>query len=216
MPEGTDPTLSGLRRAGAVWLPDVLGVRCGSRSAATGPAPSSPPRHPPGTAWGEPREATPPPPPPPPGNWGGNVHGSAQGDTEFIGIVRDFQVRQEQWGESGGEEIWNFRVERYDANGNALQQIPVEMRGLSFSGSVSNGDQVRLRGRWRDRTLRAEELENLTTHARVRAKAYRGLRILAGVLIAIIGLAVLIGIVSLAISGCNDPGGPPPDWPTGP
>ncbi len=189
---------------------------CGAAAGQPPLAPSSPPQHPPRTAWGEPGEATPPPAPPPPGNWGGNVYGSTQGDTEFVGIVRDFQVRQEQWAERGGEEIWNFRVERYDANGNALQQIPVEMRGLSFSGSVSNGDQVRIRGRWRDRTLRVDELDNLTTHAHVRTKSYRGLRILAGVIIAIIGVGILLAAVSIAISACNDPGGPPPGWPTGP
>ncbi|MBW5425936.1 hypothetical protein GKQ77_30985 [Streptomyces sp. BG9H] len=89
----------------------------------------------------------------------------------------------------------------------------MEMRGFSFSGSVSNGDEVRLHGRWRDGTLRADELTNLTTHARVRAKAYRSLRVLAIVLAVLVGLFVIGMFVSVGISACTDTGGPPPGWP---
>ncbi len=138
------------------------------------------------------------------------------GRDHFTGVVRDFQARREQWGNGGEEEIWHFRIERHDASGNALKLIPVEMRGLSFSGSVSNGDEVRLHGRWRDGTLRADELTNLTTHARVRAKAYRSLRVLAVVLAVLIGLFVIGMFVSVGISACTDTGGPPPGWPTEP
>jgi hypothetical protein len=131
-------------------------------------------------------------------------------------VVNDFRTHREQWGNGGSEEVWNFRLTRHDADGNALQPIPVEMRALSFSGSVSKGDQVRISGRWRDGTLRADELKNLTTHARVHNKTYRGQLIVARVLIALIALAVIIGIVSLVISGLSDSGGPPSDWPPEP
>ncbi|MFI7358258.1 hypothetical protein ACIBTP_30590 [Streptomyces avidinii] len=113
--------------------------------------------------------------------------------------------------------MWHFRLERHDADGNALQPIPVEMRSaVSFSGSVSNGDKVQLSARWRDGTLRPNELRNLTTHARVHNKAYRGARIAAGMIIGLIALGILIGIVFLVISGVSDPGVTPPDWRTPP
>ncbi|MFD4246742.1 zinc ribbon domain-containing protein [Streptomyces sp. NPDC058525] len=136
---------------------------------------------------------------------------------EYTGEVTAFRSQREQWGNSGSEEVWHFRLTRHDADGNALQPVPVEMRALSFSGSVSNGDQVRISGRWRDGTLRADELRNLTTHARVHNKAYRGQLTVARVLVVLIALAVLIGIASIVISGISGGGGgPPPDWPPEP
>lgn len=134
-------------------------------------------------------------------------------ETEFMGVVRGFTSRQEPWGE-GHRDIWQFRVERFDADGNKLVPIPVEMRGLSYRGSVSNGDEVRVHGRWRDGTLQVENVTNLSTSAQVRAKSYKGLQTLATVFVIIIGLIVVGGIVSLVISGCHDTGGPPPGWPT--
>ncbi|MGW6838824.1 hypothetical protein ACWGCI_36220 [Streptomyces sp. NPDC054949] len=127
-------------------------------------------------------------------------------------MVHDFRTQREQWGSGGGEEVWHFRLTRHDAAGNALQPIPVEMRGLSFSGSVSNGDEVRLSGRWRDGTLSTNEFRNLTTHARVHNKTYRGQLIVARVFFALVALAILITIVSLVISGLSDSGGSPTDW----
>ncbi|MFI8105471.1 hypothetical protein [Streptomyces sp. NPDC086023] len=130
--------------------------------------------------------------------------------------MNGFRTQREQWGNGGSEEVWHFRLARHDADGNALRPIPVEMRALSFSGSVSNGDQVQVAGRWKDGTLRADELQNLTTQARVHNKAYRGQMMAARVIIALIAVGILIGIVSLVISAMSDPGGPPPDWPPEP
>jgi hypothetical protein len=67
--------------------------------------------------------------------------------------------------------VLDFRIERHDASGNRLAPVPVRMRGLSFSGSVNNGDEIRVKnGKWRDGTLRVTDLENLATGATVRAK----------------------------------------------
>ncbi|MET9852150.1 hypothetical protein ABZY57_04245 [Streptomyces sp. NPDC006450] len=129
--------------------------------------------------------------------------------------MNGFRTQSEQWGQGGSEEVWHFRLKRHDADGNTLQPIPVEMRALSFSGSVSNGDQVRISGRWRDGTLRADELWNLTTNARVHNKAYRGQLIAAKVIMILIALGILIAIVSFVIAGHSDYG-PPPDWPPEP
>lgn len=67
--------------------------------------------------------------------------------------------------------VLDFRIERHDASGNRLAPVPVQMRGLSFSGAVNNGDEIRVRkSRWRDGTLRVTDLDNLTTGAKVQAK----------------------------------------------
>ncbi|MFE2297913.1 hypothetical protein ACFXAW_06930 [Streptomyces sp. NPDC059445] len=122
-----------------------------------------------------------------------------RGNAEFTGVVRDFQAQREQWSNGGSEAIWHFRLARHDASGNALQPVPVEMRGLSFSGSVSNGDEVRISGRWRDGTLHADELMNLTTHARVHNKTYRVQLIAARVFIIAIALVIAIGFLNMII-----------------
>ncbi|MFD4375136.1 hypothetical protein ACFXKE_24020 [Streptomyces sp. NPDC059202] len=159
-----------------------------------------------------------PPPGPEPGAYsGGTVGRAGRGrgpDDELTGVVRDFQLRREQWGNDAEMEIWHFRIERYDESGNKLAVVPVEMRGFSFVGSVSNGDHVHVSGRWRDGTLRADELTNLTTRARVRGKSYRVARTVAVVLFVLIALGVVIGITSVFVTGCGADTGPPPGWPT--
>ncbi|MFF3020731.1 hypothetical protein [Streptomyces sp. NPDC057939] len=113
-------------------------------------------------------------------------------------------------------EIWHFRVERHDARGNRLETIPVEMRGISYSGSVSNGDQVHVSGRWRRGTLHAEELMNLTTRAQVKGKFSGRLTKVAMVFAIIFVLAVIGFLVSVFISVGSGPAGPPKNWPPTP
>jgi hypothetical protein len=36
--------------------------------------------------------------------------------------------------------VWDFRVERQDADGNPLPRVQVEMHRNSISGSIANGD----------------------------------------------------------------------------
>ncbi|MGV9248054.1 zinc ribbon domain-containing protein [Streptomyces sp. NPDC003710] len=118
--------------------------------------------------------------------------------SEFTGVVRDFQQRQ---GSGGDEDVWNLRVERHDPSGNKLVPIPVEMRGHDWVGSLSDGDEVHVSGRWRDGTLRVEELKNLTTDARVRAKSYRRLQIGCLVIFCLIVVGFLIGCLVVINSG---------------
>ncbi|MFK3735051.1 zinc ribbon domain-containing protein [Streptomyces sp. NPDC088090] len=218
------------RPCGACGQPVPLGVpHCPSCGAATAPPPDaagSPTVFlpfgdigaPAGPGTGAPAGPPPPGGGPEPGAYSsGTVGRSARGrgpDGELTGVVRDFQQRREQWGNDAEMEIWHFRIERYDESGNKLAVVPVEMRGFSFVGSVSNGDHVHVRGRWRDGTLRVDELANLTTRARVRGKSYRTARAVAVVLFVLIALAIVTGIVSLVLSGCNADTGPPPGWPT--
>ncbi|MGV9248052.1 hypothetical protein [Streptomyces sp. NPDC003710] len=120
--------------------------------------------------------------------------------SEFTGVVRDFQQRQEQR-QQQQQGIWNFRVERHDQSGNKLVPIPVEMRGYSFVGSISDGDEVHLRGRWRHGTLRVDEIINLTTHARVRVWPSRRLTTICWVIFCLIVVGFLIGCLVVINSG---------------
>ena len=100
------------------------------------------------------------------------------GRVTVTGEVRSVHRRTEWLGE-GSRSIWTFRVEGSDQHGNRLAPAEIEMRGFSFEGSLSEGDSVRVSGRWRRGAIRAEQVENLTTGALVRAKTYKGLRIAA-------------------------------------
>lgn len=154
----------------------------GEGPTGTGWRPSStpPPSQPPPVVTPPPATTpqTPPPAEPP-----------QSGKTTLVGEARLSQQRTEHMGQDSSRTIWAFRLERYDANGNRLRPVPVEMRGVAFEGSFSDGDQLRVTGRWRDGTLRADRLENLTTGALVRAKSYKGLMIAVGVVfLVIVGL----------------------------
>lgn len=91
-----------------------------------------------------------------------------------------------------------------------MPPVPVEMRGYSFSGTISVGDEVSVQGRWRDGTLTVEELYNITTSAQVRAKSYRTLRKVMLILFGIFFLAIVVSILSTLISQCSAPWPPEP------
>lgn len=132
-----------------------------------------------------------------------------KGNLLVEGQARGVQTRSESRGEGGSETIWTFRVERYDASGNRTALIPVEMRGLSFEGSLHDGDWVRAGGKMKFGTLRVTRLENVSTGAAVRAKGMPKA--------AYIGIAIFVAaVVALIIWAVTDFGasGPPPGFPS--
>ena len=129
------------------------------------------------------------------------------------GQARNLQSRSEQVGESYHRAVWSFRVEQFDESGNRVLLVPVEMRGRTFEGSISDGDWVRARGKMRRGTFHLREVENLTTGAIVRAK---GIPKVAMVILTVMFLGVLAWIAWTVITGMTADPGPPPGFPTGP
>ncbi len=121
----------------------------------------------------------------------------------LVGVARAVHERSE--GASDPPKIvWTFRLERYDAAGNRLQPVPVEMRGRSFEGAISEGDTLEVRARWREgTTLRASRATNLTTGAVVQAKGYGSPWLLLGLLVA--GLAIVVVLIVIGIHETNKP-----------
>ncbi|WP_159395713.1 hypothetical protein [Streptomyces sp. 3211] len=128
------------------------------------------------------------------------------------GLARGVQIRSESRGEGISETVLTFRVERYDAAGDRTTLIPVEMRGLTYEGSIHEGDWVRVRGKAKSGTLRATRLENLTTGASVHAKGVSKAAYIAAISIFVLAVAALI---IWAISDFGNTPGPPPGFPTG-
>lgn len=123
------------------------------------------------------------------------------------------RIRSEYRGENQFEAIWTFRVERYDAAGDRISLVPVEMRGLTFEGSLDDGDWVRADGRMKSGTLRATRLENLTTGARVRARGTpKPVLVVACVLMAAIAAFIAWGFYGLFFDAPELPPGFPADW----
>ncbi len=101
-------------------------------------------------------------------------------DGAIVGVVRGFRQRSEAdypfalfpW------QIWAFRLDRLDEEGNTLPSVPVEMRGHSFEGFIDEGDEVELPGSWRaGEVVHAKEVYNRTKGVAVRANERPGSRL---------------------------------------
>jgi hypothetical protein len=136
-----------------------------------------------------------------------------------VGEVRGFQSYseqdpidyQKQW------TVWAFRVQRFDAAGNLLSQVPVEMRARTIRGAVRDGDWVEVAGGTeRSGTRVVDRLMNQTTRSVVRAVNWRfPLWILIPVVIGVILVLAMTVVVMLFILNVwlNFPD--PPSMPSG-
>lgn len=86
----------------------------------------------------------------------------------ILGTARD--VQKTPSGPDSEEEVWTFRVERYESTGEAHTVVPVELRGNSITGDLSDGDVVEVSGPWDDRTLYADSVVNHSAGTRGRRR----------------------------------------------
>jgi hypothetical protein len=98
----------------------------------------------------------------------------SRGSATIEGQIRGIQQRTESYGEGNSSTVWTFRIERYDHSGNRLPPVAVQMRGIGFDGSLTEGDDVRVSGRWKHGTLHTDNVENLTTRATVKTRSFKG------------------------------------------
>lgn len=112
------------------------------------------------------------------------------GPVTVTGEARAVQQRTEWVSESGSRSIWTFRLDATDQNGARLGLVQIEMRGITFEGSLADGDSVRVAGKWHNGIIRAEQVQNLTMGTLVRAKNYKGLMVVA-IALFVVGAAVI-------------------------
>jgi hypothetical protein len=90
-----------------------------------------------------------------------------------------------------------FRVDRYDATGNRLQPIGVQMYQYR-RGQLTDGDEVEVAGNVKHGTVIARRIRNLTTGSDV--ESYRRPQLIFfGALITIAALVVLIVVILTAL-----------------
>lgn len=140
----------------------------------------------------------------------------------ILGTARD--VTKTPSGPDSDEEVWTFRVERYESTGEAHTAVPVELSGNSITGELSDGDVVEVSGPWDDRTLFADSVVNhsagtrrrrrrdtfeVRSGARRRASRSRRLRIV--LVLAVVAMIVATSVLLIRGLGSSPhSGGPGP------
>jgi hypothetical protein len=100
--------------------------------------------------------------------------------------------------------VLTFRVERFDDDGNRELLASVEMRGLRITGSVKEGDRVRvLSAKEENGTVVATKVANETTRAVIIAHGWSGpskwlIGVAVGVFIAITVAAVYLIVLAFS------------------
>lgn len=96
---------------------------------------------------------------------------SSQDKNIVVGTVGGFQSRTEPSG-NWSKTVWTFRIERFDAEGNRLPPIPVEMKAYKISGFVTDGDRVSVKiSGWKaGKLLSPKSFYNETTQSAVTEK----------------------------------------------
>jgi hypothetical protein len=109
----------------------------------------------------------------------------------LVGEVRGFQPL---------ERGCRFRLQRYDAAGNPLRQVPLEIRGV-VKGDVGEGDRIEAVGWWsrRRQLFQAKRLRNTTTGARVAIASSAPTRLAAVAMLVSLGGAA-IAVVGIGMS----------------
>jgi hypothetical protein len=130
-----------------------------------------------------------------------------------VGEVRGLATRSEQdpYRDADGKPrlVWTFRLERYDAAGNRLPPVPVQMRGYSFDGALHDGDWVEVAAPRRSgATLEVDAVRDLTTGAVVRARGKAPawaqlLRVLFIAVFVIVFAVLVLGFITQGFGALN-------------
>jgi len=136
-----------------------------------------------------------------------------------VGTVRGFQSRTETTysfflRQQRSWIVWTFRVEQFDSQGNVQARTPVELRGLSFAGAISEGDEVELpKVQGSGLTIHPPWVRNHTTGALITAKGVPASQTFVFVIAIVVAVMIAIMIVAQFQQQCAAWRGPnPPPW----
>ncbi|OKH84540.1 membrane protein [Mycobacterium sp. ST-F2] len=113
-------------------------------------------------------------------------------------------------GSEGDDEVWTFRVERYESTGDAHTAVPVELRGASITGQLSDGDVVEVSGYWDGRTLFVDSVINHSTSTRRRRGVVTSRPVRIVLALTVIAVIVAASILLVRGMGGSSRGAPGP------
>jgi hypothetical protein len=140
---------------------------------------------------------------PAPGTWAPGApapEARSASRVKLTGSAQAVKQRTESRRKLPTEQILTFRLERYGASGDRLPPVAVEMRGLTLTGGISDGERVEVEGRFRGGVLYAKRVHSLTTGGKASASVFAHLELRLGRRGAITALIVL---VVLALVACR-------------
>lgn len=109
----------------------------------------------------------------------GNVHGLSQ---------RTAQVNQ---------QVYSFRVETYDDQGNRLPPVTIEMKGISFEGSLNEGDQVQINKKPKHGiTFKVNKLTNITAGSTFKVRKHPLFYRILSIPMTAIGLIIMVAFMA--------------------
>lgn|SRR5262245_44996104 len=77
----------------------------------------------------------------------------------ITGVVRNLQQHSEP-GWPVNKTVWSFQLQRTDEEtGNPLPAVAVELRGVSFTGTIFEGNEVEVYGKMRRGTIQATRIK---------------------------------------------------------
>jgi hypothetical protein len=113
------------------------------------------------------------------------------------GIARSVDLRQYPIGQGQVQSVLAFHLDRYDASGNRLAPVAVEMVHHR-RGQLTDGDEVEVSGSVKQGTLSAKRILNVTTGAEIRGgepRLVKSVKVVLALVFAIFFIAIVIALV---------------------
>lgn len=129
-----------------------------------------------------------------------------QGRATAEGTAQDVRFRTEVvqgWSSAQATtlQVLTFRLERYDARGDRLRPVAVQMRGPSIAGVLSEGENASAVGSYRSGIIYADRIINRTTGAVITASPTTSTPARIGLVVtAIMAVIFIIFMISIAHS----------------
>lgn len=101
-------------------------------------------------------------------------------------------------------------MERYESTGDAHTAVPVELRGASITGQLSDGDVVEVSGYWDGRTLFVDSVINHSTSTRRRRGVVTSRPVRIVLALTVIAVIVAASILLVRGMGGSSRGAPGP------
>ena len=116
----------------------------------------------------------------------------------LVGTAHGVRQRVESRRRLPSEQVLTFRMERHTAAGERRPPVSVEMRGLTITGGLTEGEQVEAVGHLRGGTLFAREVRSISTGGRISSSASSALVLRLGrrgAVLALVGLVIAAGLI---------------------